>query len=55
MHEAKTVGTSRAKTSCLDQQERDAEAGQQGIPGEAFRPWGTIGSVHSQTNSNSLT
>jgi hypothetical protein len=51
----KTAGKSTAKTSLLDQQERDVEAGQQGIPGEDFRPWETAGSVHSQTNSSSIT
>jgi hypothetical protein len=55
LHVAKTAGKSTVKTSLLDQQERDAEAGQQGIPGEDFRPWETAGSVHSQTNSSSRT
>ena len=55
MNVAKTAVKSTAKTSVLDQQERDAEAGQQGIPGEDFRPWETAGSVHSQTNSSSRT
>jgi hypothetical protein len=52
---AKTVGKSTTKTSLLDQQERDSETDQQGIPGEDFRPWETSGSVHSQTNSSSHT
>ncbi len=52
---AKTAVKSTDKTSFLDQKERDAEAGQQGIPGEDFRSWETAGSVHSQTNSRTLT
>jgi GH15 family glucan-1,4-alpha-glucosidase len=55
MNVAKTAVKSTAKTSFLDQQERDAEAGQQGIPGEDFRPWETAVSVHSQTNSSART
>ena len=43
---------SAAKSSVLDLQERDAEAGQQG---KDFRPWETEGSVCSQTNSSSHT
>ena len=43
------------KSSLLNQQDRDTEAGQHGVLGEDFRPWETVGSVHAQTNSSSHT
>jgi hypothetical protein len=55
LNDAKSAGKSTVKSSSLDQQDRDAEAGQHGALGEAFRPWETGGSVHSQTNSSSHT
>jgi hypothetical protein len=55
LKDAPSVGSSTVNSSFLTQQERDAEAGQQGILEEDFRPWETSGSVHSQTNSSSRT
>ena len=55
LNDTKAADKSTATSSLLDQQERDAEAGQHGALGEDFRPWETAGSVHSQTNSSSRT
>lgn len=55
LKDVKSVGKSKVKSSLLDPQERDAEAGQHGVLGEDFRPWESASIVHAQTNSSSCT
>ena len=55
LNDAKSAGKSTVKSSLLDQQERDTEAGHHGTLGEDFPSWETVGSVHSPTNSSSHT
>jgi hypothetical protein len=47
----KTETASTVKSTALNDQERDALAGLQGV--DDFHPWKKAGSVHSQTNSSS--
>ena len=46
LNDAKSAGKSKVKSSLLDPQERDVEAGQHGVLGEDFRPWEEASSVH---------
>jgi hypothetical protein len=47
----KTETVSTVKSTTLNDQERDALTGLQGV--DDFQPWKKAGSVHSQTNSSS--